>query len=89
MGFFSGNDKVTYKEFRKVIFRLKESGFSETEREEVASAFRGDLHESSSGAGISKEEMKKGLHWLKEHPGHHHLSPDQLVKLEETLRRYL
>ena len=89
MGLFGGSDRISRKEFRKVLFKLREKGFSNHERDEVENVFRGDLNESGSSSGISKEEMEKGLSYLRHHPENHHLSADEIGKLEEALRHYL
>ena len=89
MGFFVASDRVSRKEFKKALFKLRTHGFSSLEIDEIENVFRGDLHESGESQGISKEEMKNGLAWLKEHTENHHLSYDQISKLEEALRHYL
>ena len=89
MGFFGEKDRVSRKEFKKAIYKLRTHGFSHLEVDEVENVFRGDLHESGSSQGISKEEIKKGISWLKDHTGNHHFSHDQLARLEDTLRHYL
>jgi hypothetical protein len=89
MGFFGGDDKITHHEFRKALFHLKEKGFSETQIEQVVSTFRGDLDEEGSGSGISKEELRNGINWLKEHREGHHLDTHQIEIVEEVLKKYL
>lgn len=89
MGFFGESDRVSRKEFKKAIYKLRTHGFSHLEVDEVENVFRGDLHESGSSQGISKEEIKKGISWLKDHSGNHHLSHDQISRLEDALRHYL
>lgn len=92
MGLFSfgGSGKISREEFKKALWKLRESGmFSNHEIDEVENVFRGDLSESGSSAGISKEEMKKGIEYLKKNHGNHHLSSEEISKLEEILRRYL
>ena len=77
-------------EFKKALYKLRESGsFSNHEIDEIQNVFRGDMHESGYSAGISKEEKKKGIEYLKRHPENHHLSGDEIKKLEEVLRHYL
>ena len=83
------SDRVSSKEFKKAIYKLRTQGFSHLEVDEVENVFRGDLHESGSSQGISKEEIKKGISWLKDHGGNHHLSSEQLDKVESALRHYL
>ena len=89
MGFFTPSDRVSHKEFQKALFKLRAHGFSHVEIGEVENAFRGDLNESGPSAGISKEEVRKGISWLKDHPENHHFSHERLAKLEEVLRHYL
>ena len=89
MGFFGSSRKVSAIDFKKALWTLREKGFSQIEIDEIENVFRGDLYESEAGAGISKEEMKKGISWLKEHPENHHLHHEQIAKLEEALRHYL
>ena len=89
MGFFGGSDKITHHEFKRALFHLNEKGFTESEREEVESAFRGDLDEEGPGSGISKDELKNGIAWLKDHPNSHHLDSHQVETVEELLKKYL
>ncbi len=81
---------ISRDEFRKAIYKLKASGsFSNHEIDEVENIFYSSLHESGPSAGISSEELKKGIHYLKHHPENHHLSHDEIGKIEETLKSYL
>ncbi len=81
---------ISREEFRKAIYKLKESGsFSNHEIDEVENKFYASLHESGLNAGISKEELDKGIQYLKHHPENHHLSHDEINKLEEILTHYL
>lgn len=82
--------RVSREEFKKALWKLRASGrFSNHEIDEVENVFYGSLHESGPSAGISSEELKKGIHYLKHHPENHHLSREEIEQLEETLRRYL
>ncbi len=84
------SDHISREEFRKALWKLRTGGtFSNHEIDEVENVFRGDMHEGGSSAGISKEELKQGLHYLKHHPENHHLSPHEINKLEEAMRHYL
>ena len=83
------SDKISREEFRKVLWKLRENGFSNHERDEVENVFRGDMREGGSSAGMSKDEMKQGLHYLRHHPENHHLSHDEINKLEGHLKHYL
>ena len=89
MVIFDFKKHVSSKEFRKALWKLHEKGFAQLEIDEIENVFRGDLEESGESAGISKEEISKGISWMKEHPHNHHLSSEQIGKLEEALRRYL
>ena len=81
---------ISRNEFRKAIYKLKASGsFSNHEIDEVENLFYSSLHESGASAGISSEELQKSIHYLKRHPENHHLSSDEISKLEEILRHYL
>lgn len=90
MGFFGSSGRISREEFRKALWKLRASGsFSNHELDEIENVFRGDMHESGSSAGISAEEMKKGIDYLKRHPENHHLSHEEISKLEEMLKHYL
>ena len=81
---------ISREEFRKAIYKLRVSGtFSNHEIDEVENVFYGSLHETGASAGISPDELKKGIHYLTHHPENHHLSHDEIGKLEETLLHYL
>ena len=82
--------RISRDEFRKVLYKLKMSGsFSNHEIDEVENIFYASLHESGPSAGISTGELENGIQYLKRHPENHHLSHDELSKLEEVLRSYL
>ena len=84
------SDRISREEFRKALYKLRVGGsFSNHEIDEVENVFRGDMNESGSSAGISKDELKTGLHYLKHHPENHHLSHDEIKKLEDVMRHYL
>ena len=89
MGFFSSDKKITHEEFRRALSHLREHGFAEGQMHEIENLFYADLNEGGSGAGISADELKKEIHYLKEHPERHHLSGEQIGKLEEALKHYL
>jgi len=90
MGFFSSSDRIDRHEFKKALYKLRASGgFSNSEIDEVENLFRGDLNEDGSSAGISKEELRRGIDYLKKYRGNHHLSSEEIEKLEEALKRYL
>ncbi len=81
---------ISRDEFRKALYKLRVNGsFSNHEIDEVENIFYSSLHESGPSAGISSEELKKSIHYLKHHPENHHLSHDEIGKLEEILRHYL
>ncbi len=82
--------RIDRLEFKKVLYKLRESGsFSNHEIDEIENVFYGSLHESGPSAGISSSELEKGLDYLKRHPENHHLSHDEIKKLEEVLKHYL
>lgn len=84
------SDRISHDEFRKTLFKLREGGsFSHQELDEVKNVFHGDLSESGSSAGISGDELKRGLHYLRHHPEEHHLSHEEIKKLEKNLKHYL
>ncbi|HBV00848.1 MAG TPA: hypothetical protein DEF00_00440 [Candidatus Taylorbacteria bacterium] len=83
------SDKISREEFKKALWKLRGDGFSNHEVDEVENVFRGDMREGGSSAGMSKDEMKQGLHYLRHHPENHHLSHDEINKLEEHLKHYL
>jgi hypothetical protein len=90
MGFFSSSSNINRHEFRKALYKLRTGGgFSNSEIDEVENLFHGDLNEGGGSEGISKEELKRGIDYLKKHRGNHHLSSDEIEKLEEALRHYL
>ena len=81
---------ISRDEFRKVMYKLRMSGsFSNHEIDEVENVFYGSLHESGASAGISPDELRKGIDYLKQHPENHHLSHDEIHELEEVMRHYL
>ena len=81
---------ISRDEFRKALYKLKTSGsFSNHEIDEVENIFYPSLHERGASAGISSEELQKSIQYLKHHSENHHLSSDEINKLEEVLRHYL
>ena len=89
MGLFGDHERVSREEFKRALWKLHDKGFSHEEVSEVESTFRGDLYEGGASAGISKEEIKKGIMWLKDHHGGLSLSSEHISKVEEVLKHYL
>lgn len=82
--------RASREEFKRALYKLRQSGrFSNHEIDEVENVFYSSLHESGPSAGISSEELEKGIEYLKRHPENHHLSNDEIEKLEEALKHYL
>lgn len=89
MGFF-GSTNISKKRLEKILYRMKlKNGLSEHDIQEVKEVFRGDLDEHGSSKGISKDEMKNGISWLKDHRERHHLSSDDIDELENLMRDHL
>ena len=83
------SDRITHEEFKKALWKLRPDGFSNHEIDEVQNVFMGDMRESGHSAGISSKEVEDGLHYLRHHPENHHLSHDEIHKLEGHLKHYL
>lgn len=83
------SDRISQKEFKHALWKLRFNGFSNHEIDEVENVFHGSMRESGSSKGLSKEELKQGLHYLKHHPENHHLSHEEIHALEGHLKHYL
>ncbi len=91
MGFFDTvKPKVTKEEFQKVRNYLYSMGFTHRELDEVNEIFHADMDESSSyESGISKEEIDKGIQWMRDNMNTHHISSQKIDILEKELNSKL
>ena len=91
MGFFwNTKPKVITNEFKKVRNHLWAKGFTRRELDEIEQIFRADLDESqSTEQGISKEEIEKGIQWMKQHVNVHKIPEYKIAILEQALKEKL
>ncbi|OHA13980.1 MAG: hypothetical protein A2909_01695 [Candidatus Tagabacteria bacterium RIFCSPLOWO2_01_FULL_39_11] len=90
MGLFSYNKpKITEKEFKKTnsIFNIK--GFTMKERDKVKQIFRGDMDEKGVQKGVDKDELAKGIDWMRKNPKSHEISGKKIDIIEEKLKKQL
>ncbi|MFC1751589.1 hypothetical protein ACFLY5_00385 [Patescibacteria group bacterium] len=80
---------VSKNEFRKVRSALASKGYSKTERNDLEAVFRGDLAETGFQSGITSDELKKGVKWLKENKSKHSLSDNEIAEAERLLKERL
>lgn len=93
MGLFFDDPKprVTQKEWReKIRSRLVDRGLEKKEVDYVEGIFHGDMEESDpKHIGIQAEEIERGIVWLKSNRQSHTLNDNQIVIVEEELRKFL
>ena len=90
--FLKSSKKITKREFEKELPRAlrKKKIFSDVDMDEIEKVFQGDLYEgSSSGDGITEEELKKRFEWLRENKSKHKLDRKELDALEAEMRKLL
>ena len=85
--FFNTKPKVTKEEFKKVRNYLYSAGFTHKELDEIAEIFRSDIDESQNfEQGISKEEIDKGIQWMRANVNVHHILSSKIDILEKALK---
>ena len=90
MFFFDSGGRISKREFDRACYHLRfDHGFSSEQIIRLEEIFRGDLYESGDATGISREELKKGIAWLKTNTDKHHFSAHQIERIESTLKKYL
>ena len=83
------NQNVSKNEFGDVRSVLAGKGFSKAERDDLHMVFRGDLAESGAHSGITKDELGKGVKWLKANKSKHSLSDAQIAEAERIMKEKL
>jgi len=89
MGLFSSKPKVSEREFSKTRQILSAQGFSKRERDKLKQIFRGDMYEKGAQAGIDKDELARGIDWMRKNRSAHGFSDEKIKKLEEHLKKQL
>lgn len=89
MGFFGPSKKVTRHELKRARWDLRGKGFTRRQRDTVEREFQGDLNERGHHRGITDDEIKKRVDWLKKNKRKHTLSDKQIKDLDNTMRKYL
>ncbi len=88
--FFTDKPKVTKEEFRKVRNYLYLQGFTHKELDQVGEIFYADMDESATyEKGISREEIDKGIQWMRDNMSVHHISEQKIDILEKELQSKL
>lgn len=83
------NNKVTKEEFREsVIPRLRDRGLSDDDIRYIRAVLDAALNERGDDYGISEKEIEQLIENLKKNAPDH-LSPENLKKVEDELRREL
>lgn len=90
MAIFS-KPKVTQREFKKKVrTELYDSGIPARKLNQLEGFLRGDLEGSTIvRRGIDSRELENSVKWLKENPGKHQFSSDQVERIEKSLRKNL
>jgi len=83
------NPNISKNEFSDSRSTLAGKGFSKTERDQLGMVFRGDLAETGRHSGITKDELNKGVKWLKENKSKHSLSDAKIAEAERILKNKL
>lgn len=91
LGFGNSRPKrVTEREFKDITNRL--SDLDTTERNQVEILFRPALFDSERGRhepGISPDEAKLGITWLRDNKDKHSIEDDEIDRLEKYLDEHL
>ena len=80
-------DKISKREFQEANNALRAKGLSRFQRDKVKQIFRGDMEEKGIHAGIDREELEKGLDWMRKNPSAHGMSKETLNKIDEALKK--
>jgi len=83
MFFGSSVPKISMKEFKKVLWELHKRGLSTDDVKDLEKLFAGDLSEPELARGISRSEFEERMKWLRKNTSKHHLSSEQIAKVEE------
>ncbi|MDA1334483.1 MAG: hypothetical protein O2794_00505 [bacterium] len=87
MGLFSSEPKISKRELDEARSTLLRKGFSDADVDAVMMTFRGDIEEVD--VGITKQELERGLKWLRDNKSRHSLSDSQIDTLKEVLESKL
>lgn len=91
MGFFTPERRITEREFRRdIVPHLIGQNFSKHQIGQVKEIFHGDLMSKNYGyRGITHKELEEGVKWMHQNEHIHHLSKDQIGKVEEAMKKHL
>jgi hypothetical protein len=88
--FFTDKPKVTKEEYQKVRNYLYSAGFTHKELDQVNEIFYADMNESATyEQGISREEIDKGIQWMRDNLHIHHIPESKISILEKELNSKL
>ena len=88
MGFFGPLKKVTPHELKRARWDLR-GKLNRRQRNNIEREFQGDLNERGSHRGITEDEIKTRVDWLKKNKRKHTLSDKQIDDVDKTMRKYL
>jgi len=90
MGLFGDKPKISDREFHDACSGLYSKGFSSTQVNKVKEIFQGDINRSlPSEQGIDKNELARGISWMKSNKGVHGFSDKQIADIEGQLNKRL
>jgi len=86
--------RVSRDEFSKALSTLRRNGLSDTDIKDIRNASSGHFDREqggilSGGRAMSKKETEDMVKYLRENPSRHHLSKEQVDKVEEELKEDL
>lgn len=82
---------ISRDEFSKALSTLRRNGLSDTDVKDLRNATSGhfDTDGAFGGKSMTRHETENLVKYLREHPSHHHLSKNQIDKVEEELKEDL
>ena len=93
MGFFFGGTAkphISKLEFAKIRSRLISKKISPQKVDKIEGVFYGDLVETGTlQKGIDKEEVERGLAWLRAHRDDLHLTESEINDVDATMKEFL
>jgi|AntAceMinimDraft_17_1070374.scaffolds.fasta_scaffold04753_5 Ca2+-binding EF-hand superfamily protein len=89
MSLFGYEPNISEKEFMQVRADLRQKRFTPREIKEVEKIFRGDMKEDGAQRGIDRNELKKGIDWMKKNLSSHRIPRKKIDILEEELIKKL
>lgn len=87
MGLFGGEKRVSKDEFKKVRSSLYGDGLTDHKLDDVQNIFHGDMNQGQHGT--TAKDLNDALDYMRKNMDKHHLTAEDLDKVEHEMKKRL